>query len=161
MSGIEIQRAAWDACVFLAWFKAEQDKPLAEIEELLRDVKAEKLTLVVSAIVAAEILDCTGHSPVRNQFREFIKRPNIVRADADFRVAELAATIRERAVAAIARGTIQTGVKAPDALIAATAVIYRVDVLHTFDPVLLSLDRSPIVEGLRITEPISAQTLLF
>ena len=33
MSGIEITRAAWDSCIFLAWFKAEQDKPLAEIED--------------------------------------------------------------------------------------------------------------------------------
>jgi predicted nucleic acid-binding protein len=161
MSGIEISRAAWDSCVFLAWFKAERDKPLAEIEELLNDIAKARLTLIVSAIVGAEILDCTAHSPVRNQFREFMKRQNVVAANVDFRIAELAASIRERANDAIARKVITKGLKAPDALIAATAITYRVDVLHTFDPDLLNLDQTSIVDGLRITEPTSAQTRMF
>lgn len=161
MSGIEISRAAWDSCVFLAWLKAEQDKPLAEIEELMHDIEQQRLTLIVSAVVCAEILDCTGHTPVRNSFREFMKGENVVAANIDFRMAELAATMRERARDAYARKVITAGIKAPDALIVATALIYRVDVLHTFDPVLLSLDRSPIVDSLHITQPISAQTLMF
>src|SRR5687767_2575330 len=103
MTGIEISRAAWDSCVFLAWFKAEQDKPLAEIEELLNDIAVARLTLIVSAIVGAEILDCTAHSPIRTSFAKFMKRENVVAANVDFRIAELAATIRERAGEAIAR----------------------------------------------------------
>ncbi len=155
MSGIEISRAAWDSCVFLAWFENEQDKPLAEIKELLEDIAAERLTLVVSAIVGAEVLDRAGVSTAGTQFREYIKRPNIIRADADFRVGERAAEIRQRANDAIASGRIKKGVKAPDAMIVATALIYKADVLHTFDPVLIGLDQDPVVEGLRITEPTS------
>jgi predicted nucleic acid-binding protein len=161
MSGIEITRIAWDSCVFLAWFQGEKDKPLGDIEELLRDVAEGRLTLVVSAIVGAEVLDRAGQNPVRNLFREFTRRPNVVAADVDFRIAELAADIRERCVSAIARREMQTGLRAPDALIVATALTYRVDVLHTFDPVLLSMDRNRIVDGLRITEPKSDQGMMF
>jgi len=160
MSGIEIQRLAWDSCIFLAWFKGEEDKPLAEIEELLNDIAQARITLIVSPIVGAEILDSAGHSPVRNQFREFMKRTNVIAANVDFRVAELAADIREKTREAEAKKQIKQSVRAADALIVATAIIYRVDVLHTFDQILLSLDQSPIVSALRITTPISAQMRL-
>jgi predicted nucleic acid-binding protein len=161
MSGIEITRIAWDSCVFLAWFQGEEDKPLGDIEELLKDIADARITLVVSAIVGAEVLDRAGQNPVRTQFREFIRRTNVIGANADFRVAEIAADIREKAVSAQARGLILKGVKAPDALIVATALVYRVDVLHTFDPVLLGLNGSTIVDGLRITEPMADQGRMF
>jgi len=160
MSGIEISRLAWDSCIFLAWFKGEEDKPLAEIEELLADIAKGRITLIVSAIVAAEILDESAGSPVRNKFREFMKRSNVVAANADFRVADLAADIRERTRELESQGKMKKSVKAPDAMILASAIIYRAEVLHTFDPILLSLDQSEVVHRLRITVPISAQTRL-
>jgi predicted nucleic acid-binding protein len=155
MSGIEYQRIAWDSCIFLAWFQNEKDKPLAEIREILQDIADEKIVLIVSAVVAAEVLDRAGESKAGTMFREYTRRPNIVRANLDFRVAERAAKIRERAVAALKDGKLSKGVKAPDALVVATALHHRVDVLHTFDPVLLELDGSPVVESLRITKPTS------
>src|SRR4051812_12367186 len=114
MSGIEIQRIAWDSCIFLAWFKGEEDKPLAEIEELLSDISLEKITLVVSAVVGAEILDRAGHNPVRNMFRVFMKLPSVIGANVDFRVSELAADIREKAREAEAKNQIKQSVRAPD-----------------------------------------------
>jgi predicted nucleic acid-binding protein len=155
MSGIEYQRIAWDSCVFLAWFQDEKDKPLGEIREILQDISDEKIVLIVSAIVAAEVLDRAGESKAGTQFRGYVRRPNIVRANLDFRAAERAAKIRERAVEAIKSKKLLLGVKAPDAIVVATALLHRVDVLHTFDKVLLELDGSPIVEGLRITKPTS------
>ena len=74
-------------------------------------------------------------------------------ANADFRIAEVAATYRERAVEAITSRERTEGIKAPDALIVATASVYRASALHTFDPVLLGLSKSPIVGGLQIEIP--------
>jgi predicted nucleic acid-binding protein len=154
-SGNEIRRMAWDSCVFLAWLQNEQEKPLADIRELLRDVSEKKVVLVVSAVVVAEVLDRAGESDAGTQFRDYAKRSNILRANVDFRIAERAALIRERAIKALKEQRIEKSIKAPDALIVATSLIYKADILHTFDPVLLSLDEHPVVEGLKISEPSS------
>jgi predicted nucleic acid-binding protein len=143
----------WDSCVFLAWFQKEQDKPLAAIEEMLREISKDKVSLLVSAISFAEVLDRAGGSDAGTQFRQFVKRENIVVADADTRVASLAAQIRIAGLEALAQGKISQGVKIPDALIAATAVIYHADRLYTFDPVLLEISGWPVVRGLAILPP--------
>ena len=49
--------------------------------------------------------------------------------------------------------TTKTGIKAPDAMIVATALIYRAAVLHTFDPDLIALSELELVDGLKICHP--------
>lgn len=143
----------WDSCVFLAWFKKEQDKPLAAIEEMIRRVVKNKSTLLVSAISFAEVLDQAGKSDAGTQFRGFVKRTNVVVADADTRIGSLAADIRIAGLESLSNGQISQGVKIPDALIAATAVIYKANVLYTFDPVLKEISGWPCVRALPIVAP--------
>jgi predicted nucleic acid-binding protein len=156
MSGSEsVPLLAWDSCIFLAWFNEEDDKPLEVIDHLLRQVAEQKASLLVSAVCCVEVLDQAGTSDAGTEFKKYVLRPNIVRASVDWRVAEKAAEIRERVTAELVAGRMKNGIKAPDALIVATAIIYHATELHTFDPVLLGLDGSPLVDLLRITRPRS------
>lgn len=143
----------WDSCVFLAWFKRETDKPLGMIQVILDQIAHDRITLIAPVLCCAEVLNETGRSDARTQFTGFIERPNIVPANVDMRVAELAAVFRERAIEALNAGSIEKSIRAPDAIIAATAVIYRASVLHSFDPVLNSLSRSAIIDGLKVCWP--------
>lgn len=153
MSGTENPLIAWDSCVFIAWFNGETDKPLAEIERMLRSIAERKSTLLVSSICFAEVLDKAGVSDAGTQFRGFVKRPNVIVANVDHRVGALAGDIRIAARTANAAGSLSLGVKIPDALIAATALIYKSDELHTFDPVLLEASTLPIFRSLNIIRP--------
>jgi predicted nucleic acid-binding protein len=156
MSGHDVvPLLAWDSCTFLAWFNDEEDKPLAVIDYLLRQIADGKASLLISAISCVEVLDQAGTSDAGTKFKQFAIRPNVIRASADWRIAEKAAEIRQKVTAEVAAGRMARGVKAPDALIVATAVVYRATELHTFDPVLLGLDGSPLVDFLTIAQPRS------
>lgn len=144
---------AWDSCVFLAWFKQEKDKPLGEIERILNDIANGKQKLIVSVICCTEVLDEAGATDAGSQFKGFIKRKNVIPANVDFRVAELAATFRERVTAEVKAGRMTHGLKAPDALIAASAVIYRASILHSFDPVLRRLSGTSFINELVVDIP--------
>lgn len=154
MGGSDTARLiAWDSCVFIGWFDEEIDKPLDDMRAILQDVAAGRCRMLVSSIVRAEVLDKDGFSSAGTDFCEFCKRSNVIRASADFRVADKAATFREATRWAMAEGDINAAIKAPDALIVATAVIYKADVLHTFDPTLLSLSGSSLIDGLKTSTP--------
>lgn len=146
---------AWDSVIFLAWFNEEDDKPLAVIDFLLREIASSRVNLLISSICCVEVLDRTGTSDAGTQFKAFSKRPNIVRANCDWRVAEKAAEIRQKVTAEVNAGRMAKGIEAPDAIIAATAIVYRATELHTFDPILLELDNSPLVDFLPIARPRS------
>ena len=153
MTGDARTLVAWDSCVFLAWFKREADKPLDEIENLLRAIQSDLARLLVSVICCAEVLDEAGRSDAGTQFRGFCRRRSVILANVDMRVAEKAAEYRQRVTEAVKAGKLTRGLKAPDALITATAKIYRADVLHTFDADLLALSESQLIDGVRIERP--------
>ena len=97
MNGIDSPTLiAWDSCVFLAHFNQETGKPLAEIEGILRQIEKGRKTLLVSAIVRAEVLNHTGtFGNAGTLFCEFCKRSTVIRADADFRRAIVKCCVRE------------------------------------------------------------------
>lgn len=137
MNGTKPKLIAWDSCIFLAWFKREEDKPLDEIKELLQRVEKQSLSMLVSAISLAEVLDKTGVSDAGTKFRAFVRRPEVVLANVDHRVGAMAGDIRIEAIKAAEEGRMKTSIRIPDALVAATAITYKAAELHTFDPVLL------------------------
>ena len=97
MSGsIEKPRIAWDSCIFLAWFNKEEDKKLHDVELILQDIDSGKNVLLVSVVCCAEVLDRAGESTAGTQFREFVKRSNVIVANVDWRIAERAAVFRHR-----------------------------------------------------------------
>ncbi len=144
----------WDTCVFLAKFKRESDKPLDVIDAYLERVRDAETNMIVSVICAAEILDYSGSkSRHSSKFQSFVKDENVILVNVDMRVARLAAEFREKGAAAREQGVIKKGFKAADAIIAATASLYKAEVLHTFDPVLCGLSETEFVNGLRIEPP--------
>jgi len=143
----------WDSCIFLAWFNKESDKPLGEIERTLRLIVDQKLDLLVSVVSIVEVLDKAGASPAGTQLRGFIRRPNVILADVDPRVAIAASEIRTAGLAAYESGGLRQAIKIPDTLIAATAVIYRSSILYTFDPILTAISGWDVVNKLQIAAP--------
>jgi predicted nucleic acid-binding protein len=149
----------WDACVFIAHLKGEERSPeeAAGMREVLELIGTHRATVVTSAIVQSEVLNrAADEAQARDRLRAMLIRPSFVVADANLAISDKAGEFRER-VNASSSGLI---LKRNDAIYVATAVLYGVDALHTFDPVLLNLDGSPLVDGLRICPPRGTQTTL-
>lgn len=144
---------AWDSCVWLAWFSAERDKPLESIRDALRESEDGKSTLLMSAVCLAEVIDLVKSPDSGTKIRAYAKRKNVFPANLDFRISQKASEIRKWTIEANERGEQLKKVKTPDALIAATAIIYKATVLHTFDDGLLQLSEKPVVDGLKIQWP--------
>jgi len=73
----------------------------------------------------------------------------VVVADATKRIAEVASEVRDKAEREGRK--IKTG----DATIIATAIVYNVHALHTFEPKHHALSGGEVVSGLKITSPLS------
>jgi len=147
----------WDSCVFLAWLKEEKDKPLDDIREFIKDFEAGKKALQISVLSYAEVLDIVKpNEPLAatagTRFRQWVKRPSVEVLDVDPRIADKAGELKEKTIAL--RATVPKAVlKIPDALIAATAMIYEADILHTFDPDMLNVAPHGIFGTLSVTMP--------
>jgi len=140
---------SWDTSVFIAWIAEEQDKPLADIQVVVEEINFGKAVLIVPVTVYTEILRTKYTQEQLDKFDGFLKRSNVIRVDTTFPIAQKASRIRGMGEAENRK------IKTPDAIIMATAILYKADVLHSFDPDQLNLHESIIVDGLRITRPIS------
>ncbi|MGH2974735.1 MAG: type II toxin-antitoxin system VapC family toxin [Solirubrobacterales bacterium] len=145
----------WDACVFLAWLKEEQDK-LAQCEAALREAEAGKLIIVTSTLTLAETLYLVkGEMPVSAQTRErvrgFFENDYILMAELDRPTAELAQDV-----------VWDHEVRHKDAVHVATAASLRerlgIEQLDTFDGPLSGL--SGKVHDLPIGEPNLPEDLI-
>ena len=138
----------WDTCVFIAWLKEETDKSLADIEAVVSEIDSGAAVLVVSVTVFTEMQRSKFTDQQWDRFQKVLRRSNVVVADTTPMIAQRGSQLRDRAEAEGRR------VKTGDATIIATATAYDVYALHTFDPKLLNLNGSPVVEGLWITRPL-------
>ena len=125
----------WDACVWIAWLTAERAYAdhLSNMEEYAAQADAGKIVLVTSSLTRGEILETKIGAQAATNFQDSLKRPNIVEASADPRVASLAGELRN-----YYQGQKETGANAKtlamlDAVHLATAILYGVDQFHTFD----------------------------
>ena len=103
----------------------------------------------MSAIVYSEILEAKHSKQQMKQFQMFLKRSNVIVVDVTIGMAQKAAEIRGKAAKAKEKRRLKT----PDAIVIATALVYGADVLHSFDPHLVNLSGTAIVDGLKITHP--------
>jgi predicted nucleic acid-binding protein len=149
MSKPKRPKYCWDTTVFLAWISEEEGQPLDDIGLVADEIDADRADLVVSAIVYSEVLEAKHNKREIKQFQRFLKRSNVIAVDMTVGIAQKASDIRSKAFKAKQRRNL----KSPDAIIAATAIIYGADVLHSFDPHLLTLHGSAIVDSLKITPP--------
>lgn len=149
---------AWDTSVFLAHLKQESDKPLADIAAVAQEVEKDDADLIVSLTTKMELLDIVDNPKIAALFEGFLQRRNVMLIDVNPTVADTVLAVRFKGN----RSTPKRNVKLGDAQIVGTAIVYGADVLHTFDPGLLKLSGSPIVDGLHIALPklLSGQKVL-
>lgn len=155
MSGSKITPVvAWDTSVFLAWFQKEPDKPLQDIRMAAREITDQKVMLRVSAITRIEVLDFAETDESREKYRSFLKRSNVYEILPDSRIIDLAHEIRQKAHALNASGKYGCRkLETCDALIAASAIIYKVPVLFSFDLALLGYNGHEVLRGLEVSHP--------
>jgi len=142
-------RYCWDTSIFVAWLKEEHSAPLADIELIVEEIESRQAALIVSVTTCTEMLETKHTSDQWNAFNLFLNRSNVVLANITLPIAQLASAIR-------IKGAVENRkIKTPDAQILATAILYKADALHSLDPHHISLNGSAIVDGLRITPPLS------
>ena len=113
---------------------------------VVQEIEEKKATLLLSVVTFIEVLDVAKSGNAAHEFRQFLKRSNVLLADVDPKVAVKAAEIREKAIKKSQK------IKTPDAIIIATAIVHSANVLHSFN--MQGLSGSQIVDGLKISQPL-------
>jgi predicted nucleic acid-binding protein len=140
----------WDSTTPIAWLKGEQSAPLADIDLVVQEVDADEAIMIIPATVYSEILEVNFEPDQLAAFDAFLNRANVLSVDLTPQIARRAAAIRERGLAERPKRKLKT----PDAQIAATAIAYGANVLHSLDDDLLHLNGHDTVDGLAICRPI-------
>ena len=146
-------RYYWDSGVFIAVLKNEKrDDPsdLPGALEVLDLADNGEAFIITSGITFTEVLDRPGDAPVRERFRRVFERPNYKTVVPVLPITDKAADLRQ-----------QFGLKLPDATHLATALLTKVDEMHTFDgDDLIPLSGRPELGGLIIRKPGATQKRL-
>lgn len=125
------------------------------MREVLELLASKRATVVTSALVFSEVLNRAQDAErVRDKLNQLLLRPGFAVIDATLAVSNKAGEVREHVNASGVQ------LKRNDAIYIATALLFKVDALHTFDPGLCGLDGSPLVDGLRIHHPRGQQMTL-
>lgn len=120
----------WDTTCWIAWLWNERQWPtgvLTGLQDIVNEIEANQIILLRSAVLRTEILTDSLQQNVQTQYRQLLRRSNIQEKDADPRVMDKAAEIRE-----YHRKKAQS-VSTPDAIHLATAILYNADEFHTMD----------------------------
>lgn len=149
----------WDTSVYIAWLNQQTDAPLADIDAILDDVHANRCVLMVPVTVYTEIVRAKHSAEQITAFDRFLDRSNVMTIEQSIGVARATERLRSRAVSMdLDGGKVKAGqersIKASDAAIIATAILYKADVIHSLEPKHIILSGSPIVEGMRICKPV-------
>ena len=147
MSKIRRAKYCWDTSVFLAWLKDEADAPLDDIALVADVIDDDKADLIIPVAVFSEILEAKHTKRQMRQLKQFSKRSNVLSVDTTIAIAQRASELRS--------SLLREGrkLRTPDAQIAATAILYDVDMLHSLDPDLLKINGNPAGDGLMIVRP--------
>lgn len=140
-----LDRRYWDSNAFLGHLNGEPEKAEA-CEAVLAAAEAGKLVIVTSALTLAEVLYVKGQTPMPKEKRElvsrFFKQPYISVQNVTRRIAEVGRELYW-----------DQNVRPQDAIHVATALVYKIPVLNTFDGKLLSLDGKLGEPPLKIEKP--------
>ena len=119
----------WDSCIFLAWIFNEQNEAaiMDGIEEIVKQVDQNKLTLITSVVTRTEVLEGKMDDIAKMRFDDLFKRRNVVMISLDHRISDLSHDIRN--YYDIRGDKLST----PDCQHIATAILYEANELHTLD----------------------------
>lgn len=150
----------WDSCVLIGVLKKEPDK-IKILRDLLYQADAGKALIIFSAWSFFEVMHLGNKNlldaALEKSIRDFMQRSCFQVRNLDRRIAEYGREI----VWQQAKNGIQ--ITAKDAPHLATASLVNADVLHTYDPVLLSLSEKLLRDDgkpLKIQIPFLDQDLL-
>jgi predicted nucleic acid-binding protein len=138
-----LPRRLWCSCTIIDFLKGEERaRPCIDI---IRQCERRQLEIVVSALAMAEVakLDSPAEEAER-RIKEFFSRDYLIAIPVDQRVAEMARSLVQQ----------HSGLHGPDAVHVATALVYGVPVVETFDDRLLRLDIAESVAGLTVRLPL-------
>jgi predicted nucleic acid-binding protein len=134
----------------LAWLKGEAQYKafLPAIENMLRECRDKKIEILTSAITITELLCFEVPDNTRRQLDDLFRRDIHKVVDADIVIAKRAREYRR-----FCKDKGIAGLKTPDAVHIATAVINEVDELHTFDQRILNHNGGIAEDGIAICRP--------
>ncbi len=134
----------WDSVVFIARIQREAGR-IAVLEQISDAAERGELRIVTSTFTMVEVAKLNQSETLPEEQErlivEFFKNSFIILRQVDRRVATKAREIMRA----------HSGVKGKDAVHIATAVVWNVPVMHTYDEKLTS--RNGKIDGLRIEEP--------
>lgn len=127
---MERESVYWDANAFLGYLKEEPDK--AEVcGHVLQAAENGLLVIVTSALTLAEVIYLKGSAKLPGEQR--------AKVDAFFKAEYISVRNVTRATTELARDLVwDSNIKPKDAIHVATACLYRVPTLHTYDDQLLA-----------------------
>jgi predicted nucleic acid-binding protein len=120
----------WDACLLIAYIAGEPFwdlEILQGIEDLVEEINTERCILLTSTITLTEIFLGELTVAQKAKLNDVFKRPNLMWADVNTKVADRASSIREHYRS---KGI---NIATPDAIHLATAILYKTDTLYTLD----------------------------
>ena len=146
----------WDSSVFIALLTAEprSEEDVAGLSEVIDLVDRREVTVITSSLIRSEVLDDATDPDLRRRLEDLFRRPSCVMVDVNRAISDKAGSLRSACRESGRR------LRTPDAVFIATALLHRVDALHSFDDDHLSLSRRPEVDGLLICKPHGTQTIL-
>ncbi len=144
----------WDSSCFIALLLGAADTrtnaELAGLREVAALADAGEAYIITSGLTTAEVLNRQDDQTIRDRFRLIFERKHYRQIESNQTIYEKAADLRTQYKA--------NKLKAPDATHLATAVLYHVDEMHTFDEDhLIALSGHQGIGGLKICKPSAIQ----
>jgi predicted nucleic acid-binding protein len=120
----------WDTCIWIAWImnEARSNREMDGVVEVVELVGKNQASIIVSDCISTEIL--TGKWPAdgARKFEDLFKRRNVKRVPISPNITTMTQQIRE-----FYHNKGEKTVSPLDAVHLATAIVYKVDQMHTFD----------------------------
>jgi predicted nucleic acid-binding protein len=142
--------------MYIALLQEEQSHGRSHFEAMIqiaRENFENKNTIITSTITLTEVLPVSLTQSQEEEFLKTFKSTNHTLYDVDYAIAIKARKFR----AAFLQHPAGKKLHTPDAIHVATAVIYGVDELHTFDEGLLKLSGNELIDKLIICKPVVDQ----
>lgn len=141
----KLDRRYWDSNAFLGYLNGEPDKA-DSCEAVLAAAEDGHVVIVTSALTLAEVLFVKGHvslgQEMRSKVSQVFRQPYISVQNVTRKIAELGRELYW-----------DKNIRPKDAIHVATALVFNIPVLNTFDEHLLKRDGRIGNPGLRIEKP--------